>query len=109
MKLAGGPAAVDWPSVPISKQAGVSGVAEARVHQFGDAQIRLVSYGPDYVSDHWCHKGHIVFVVDGMLIIEHRDGQRYELAAGMSYHVGDDEGSPHRVISRHGASIFIVD
>ena len=47
--------------------------------------MRIVDYGAGYVADHWCAKGHILLVVSGALVIEHQDGGRYELAAGMSW------------------------
>ena len=99
----------DWSSIPQTTQSGASGTTSARARRFGDIQLRLVSYSPGYVADHWCHKGHIVFVVDGRLAIEHEDGRRYELRPGMSYHVADKDGAPHRVVTEHGASLFIVD
>jgi len=108
MKLEGEPAVTDWSNVPPVEQSGEAGGAIARTHQFGDVQLRRVSYRPNYIADHWCQKGHIVFVLDGQLTIEHENGRRYELAPGMSYHVGD-HSSPHRVISKNGASLFIVD
>src|SRR5262245_1308195 len=109
MKLTGQPTPIDWANVTASEQPGESGTATARVRQFGETQIRLVSYSPDYVADHWCHKGHVVFVVDGQLAIEYQDGKRYELQAGMSYYVGDNESPSYRVTTRQGAAIFIVD
>ena len=75
----------------------------------GDIQVRLVSYSANYISDHWCGKGHIVFVVSGAVTIEHQDGRQYEMTAGMSYHVGDNDPARHRLVSSAGASIFIVD
>lgn len=75
----------------------------------GNIQVRLVSYSADYVSDHWYGKGHIVFVVSGAVTIEHKDGRRCEMTAGMSYQVGDDDPSDHRLVSAGGGSIFIVD
>jgi hypothetical protein len=109
MKLQGGPEVTRWADVPATEQPGTTGVSTSRTRRFADVQVRLVSYGPNYVADHWCHKGHILFVLDGRLALEHQDGQRLELEAGMSYHVGDDEASPHRVATSSGASVFIVD
>ena len=71
--------------------------------------MRLVVYSQDFVADHWCHKGHIVFVISGQLVIEHQDAARYTLAPGTSYHVADNDGSPHKVLSKDGATVFIVD
>jgi hypothetical protein len=99
----------DWSQVPASAYAGETGTATMRTRQFGDIQLRLVDYSPQYVADHWCHKGHVVFVVSGRLVIEHQDDITYVLTRGMSYHVPDGDGSSHRVRSEEGATIFIVD
>ena len=64
---------------------------------------------PGYVADHWCPKGHVLFVIAGALAIEHRDGARYELSEGTTWHVADDAGAPHRVLCEQGATVFIVD
>ena len=77
--------------------------------QIGDIQVRVVEYGVGYVADHWCHKGHILFVLTGTLTIEHDDGGSYDVAAGESWHAGDDQGAPHRVVCPDGATVFIVD
>jgi hypothetical protein len=109
MKLTGRAQVLDWANAPLMETPGASGVATARSLHSGDVQIRLVSYSRDYVADHWCSKGHIVFVVEGALTIEYQDGGRHDLEAGNSYLVGDNERSPHKVVSPTGASIFIVD
>src|SRR5580698_1626455 len=98
----------DWSQVPESVNPGESGTATVRSRQLGDIQLRLVVYSSNYVANHWCRKGHIVFVVAGQLSIEHQDGITYTLMPGTSYHVADD-GTPHRVSSESGATIFIVD
>jgi len=110
MKLADLPTGVtEWSSLSAVSQAGATGMATIRSRQFGDMQLRLVTYSPGYLADHWCHKGHIVFVVEGTATIEHEDGRRYELVAGTTYHVPDGERAPHRLSSREGASVFILD
>jgi hypothetical protein len=109
MKLKGAPAEIAWATLPASDDAGKSGRASAKAHSIGKVQMRVVSYGPDYVSDQWCQKGHIVYVAEGAVTIEHQNGRRCELGAGMSYYVGDDYGSPHRLSSKGGATIFVVD
>jgi hypothetical protein len=95
--------AIDWSGMPAVEHPGETGTVT------GDTQIRLVDYSPGYVADHWCAKGHVIFVAEGDLVIEHQDGSRYPLAAGTSYHVADNDGSPHRVICEGGATVFIVD
>jgi hypothetical protein len=103
------PGAIDWPREPATVQAGETGAATSRARMLGDTQLRIVEYGAGYVADHWCAKGHILLVVSGALVIEHRDGAHYELTAGMSWHAANGEGPPHRVVSKHGAQAFIID
>lgn len=103
------PAAIDWPREPETVQAGETGTARQRARTLGDIQLRVVDYGAGYLADHWCGKGHILFVVSGGLVIEHQDGNCYPLSAGMSWHAGEDEGAPHRVISKDGARALIID
>jgi hypothetical protein len=110
MKLTGMPCGmIDWASIPATTQPGATGGATARARSFGDIQLRLVEYSAGYLADHWCDKGHILLVTGGALTIEHRDGARYELAAGASWHVADGGAAPHRVVSETGAIAFIVD
>jgi hypothetical protein len=110
MKLTDLPTGVeDWASLSTSSHPGATGTATVRSRQLGDMQLRLVTYSAGYAADHWCRKGHIVFVIAGKAVIEHEDGRRYELSAGMTYHVADDDRAPHRLTSRGGASMFIVD
>lgn len=110
MKLANLPTGVtDWAQLPGSTHPGEAGMATARVHQCGEIQLRLVEYSANYRADHWCHKGHIVFVVAGRLTIEHQGASSYTLSAGMTYHVADDDGPPHRLRTESGATVFIVD
>ncbi len=111
MKLTNMPEGVtDWSRIPAIRIPGASGAADARTHQVGEIQLRLVEYAPGYLADHWCSKGHIIYVVAGTLTIEHQnDRPACALSAGMSWHVADDEGPPHRVRSDNGATIFILD
>ena len=110
MRLAGLPCgAIDWAQVPPSMHPGASGAATMRACEAGDIRLRLVEYSAGYLADHWCDKGHILFVADGALTIEHRDGRRYDLAAGASWHVADDGAPAHRVVSAQGARVFIID
>jgi hypothetical protein len=110
MNLGNLPAGItNWAQLPASARPGESGVAMVRMHQVGDVRLRLVAYSTNYVADHWCHKGHVVFVLAGELLIEHRRGPWYTLTPGISYHVGEGDEPPHRARSEKGATVFIVD
>jgi hypothetical protein len=92
-----------------TRTAGASAGVSVRAHKTNDVQLRVVDYDPGYLADHWCSKGHILYVVSGSLTIEHSDDKEsYELTSGMSWQTADD-GSPHRVRTTCGATVFIVD
>jgi hypothetical protein len=99
----------DWADVPPTRQDGVSGFATWRTLQLGDIRIRRVDYSPGYLADHWCDRGHVLYVLDGQLDTELKDGRTFALRAGMSYQVSDFGDAAHRSSSRDGASLFIVD
>jgi quercetin dioxygenase-like cupin family protein len=96
--------------VPVITLQGASGTANSRARQIGDVQLRVVEYAPGYLADHWCSKGHVMYVITGELTIEHQTDQPpYELASGMGWHVGDNQVPAHRVRSDRGATVFILD
>jgi len=98
----------DWSGVAATTHPGESGTALWRTREFGGIRVRIVEYSPGYVADHWCSKGHILFVLEGELETELADGRSVFLKAGMSYQVAD-EAEPHRSRTRNGAKLFVVD
>jgi hypothetical protein len=98
----------DWTTVEVTEHLGESGVAWWRTQHFGTIRVRMVEYSADYLTDHWCDKGHIVLCLTGDLETELSDGRRIPLSPGMSYQVADGV-QPHRSSSRTGATLFIVD
>jgi len=98
----------DWLNVTPTEHSGDTGRALWRTREFGNIRVRLVEYSPGYLADHWCSKGHILFVVEGELDTELADGRRFTLKAGMSYQVADG-AEPHRSRTQSGAKLFIVD
>jgi len=98
----------DWSGVAATTHPGETGTALWRTREFGGIRVRIVEYSPDYVADHWCSKGHILFVLEGELETELADGRSVVLKAGMSYQVAD-EAEPHRSRTRNGAKLFVVD
>jgi hypothetical protein len=99
----------DWSAVPATIHAGESGEATWRTINIGDIRVRVVEYSAGYVADHWCDRGHVIYVLEGELESELRDGRRSVLTAGMGYEVSDFGDSPHRSSTRTGAKLFIVD
>lgn len=99
----------DWQAVAPTEHPGESGAAFWRTLTFGDARVRMVDYTPGYVADHWCDRGHVLFVIAGELVTELADGRRFTLRAGMSYQVSDSGDAAHRSSTATGARLFIVD
>jgi hypothetical protein len=86
----------DWSLVTPSVQQGGLGTATKRIRQFEDIKIRLIEFSANLVSNQWCHKGHIVFVVVGGVTIVHQNRHTCPLSPGGTYHVSHDVESPHR-------------
>ena len=101
-------ATTDWDSVERTEHRGETGVAHWRTRTFNNIRVRMVEYSPGYLADHWCKKGHVVLVMDGVLHTELADGRVLTLKAGQSYQVADDDVG-HRSRSEVGARLFIVD
>jgi hypothetical protein len=98
----------DWSLVPSTEHKGERGAAYWRMQQFGAIRVRMVTYTPDYLADHWCEKGHILLCLEGELDTELADGRRFTLKPGMSYQVAD-HAEAHRSSTTFGAKLFIVD
>ncbi len=109
MKIDGVPFhTTDWSSVPTTEHPGETGVATWRTIEVGNIRVRRVDYSAGYVADHWCERGHVLFVLEGELTTELRDGRRFVLGPGQSYQVADNDGA-HRSLTTGGARLFIVD
>jgi len=99
----------DWSRVEPTTHPGETGRALWRTLNIGELRVRLVEYSPGYLADHWCDRGHVLFVVAGELDTELRDGRRFRLTQGMSYQVSDFGDAAHRSSTATGATLFIVD
>lgn len=98
----------DWSKIELTHHKGETGSATWRTQTFGGIRVRMVDYTPGYLADHWCVKGHILFVLEGELVTELEDGRVFTLTAGQSYQVADN-AEPHRSSTQAGAKLFIVD
>lgn len=99
----------DWSSIAPTEHPGETGVAHWRTIEIGDIRVRQVTYSPGYLADHWCDRGHVLYVLEGELVTELKDGRRFTLTPGMSYQVSDHGDAPHRSATETGATLFIVD
>ncbi|KRP87632.1 hypothetical protein ACVMIH_000805 [Bradyrhizobium sp. USDA 4503] len=99
----------DWNMLEPSVHPGETGQALWRTLNIGELRVRMVEYSPGYLADHWCDRGHVLYVVAGELDTELRDGRRFTLKPGMSYQVSDFGDAAHRSSTKTGATLFIVD
>ena len=99
----------DWSGVAPVVHLGETGHAVWRTLDIGDVRVRMVEYSPGYVANHWCDRGHVLYVLEGELETELRDGRRFVLKPGMSYQVSDHGDAAHRSATRTGAKLFVVD
>ncbi|WP_406095115.1 DHCW motif cupin fold protein [Kitasatospora purpeofusca] len=109
MNLTGFPfTATDWNQVDEERKPGERGEVTSRVRQFGEVRVRRVDYSPGYVADHWCRKGHVLYVLEGELVTTLDDGRVVVTGRGGSYQVADG-AEAHRSSAPNGASLLIVD
>ena len=99
---------IDWTKIETTRHEGQEGAAFWNTLQLPGLRIRIVTYSAGYLADHWCRKGHIVHCIEGELITEHENGERYILKEGMTYVVSDTLSS-HRSIAERQVKLLIVD
>jgi quercetin dioxygenase-like cupin family protein len=100
---------VFWDGLPAVEHPGAEGTSFWRTFERNGLRLRMVSYLAGFRSDHWCARGHVLFVLRGAVTLRLKDGRTHELGAGTSFAVGDDEANPHEVASARGADVFIAD
>jgi hypothetical protein len=98
----------DWAAIAPVEHPGTTGSALWRTWEQGNLRVRMVEFSPGYEADHWCARGHVVFVLEGEMTSELSDGSSTLMKAGMGYVVSDDASS-HRSSTATGARVLIVD
>jgi len=100
---------IDWSTVEPVEHKGETGTAYWRTFEQGNIRVRMVEYSPGYKADHWCNRGHVLLVLEGEMVSELKNGEKYRMTAGMSYQAEDDDQNPHRTYTEKGVKLFIVD
>jgi hypothetical protein len=101
--------AISWPEVPETLHPGEAGHATWKTVEKGNIRVRLVTYSPGYLADHWCSRGHVIHILSGSMVSELKDGSTTAMNAGMTYMMSDDASNPHRSFTESGVTLFIVD
>ncbi|KAA0070676.1 DHCW motif cupin fold protein [Rhodanobacter sp. T12-5] len=99
----------NWNDMSPTRHPGTSGEASWRSFHVGDLRVRVVEYSPGYLADHWCDRGHVLYVLEGELHTELQDGRRFVLTQGIGYQVSDFGDAAHRSSTPTGVKLFIVD
>jgi quercetin dioxygenase-like cupin family protein len=91
MKIEGVPFAVtEWARIPAVEHPGETGTSTWRTVEGGNLRLRIVDYSPGFKSDHWCARGHFLYVLEGALGVKLKDGRDFVLSSGMSFQAEDD-------------------
>jgi uncharacterized cupin superfamily protein len=99
----------DWSELPATRIQGQQGYTEWRAQDFGAIRVRLSEYSPGYVADGFCDTGHVLYVIEGEVEVELKDGRRFKMTPGQSFSVSDFGDAAHRCSSVHGAKFFVVE
>jgi len=102
------PLSFDWNNISTQQVNGETGFAIIKTQTLGEIKIRHIEYSSNYTADHWCDKGHIVFIIKGELKIEHKDNSIHYIKSGMTYLIGDNTLA-HKAKSELGAIALIID
>lgn len=101
--------AINWDSVPAVEHAGETGTSYWRSFEVKDLRVRIVDYGPGYVADHWCDRGHVLHVLSGEMTVVLKDGRETRLVPGTGFCVSDHGDAAHLVRTEDGCRALIVD
>lgn len=99
---------INWDTIETTEHKGTTGIAYWQTVILDGLRVRKVIYSDNYLADHWCQKGHIVYCLEGELISELENGDIHKLTLGMIYVVSDDLSS-HRSIAANKATLLIID
>lgn len=98
----------DWSNMEPVERNGVTGKAVSRIFKMDSICVRMVEYSAGYLADHWCHKGHIIYCIEGDMEAKLENGTSFQISKGMSCQMGNDSEA-HRMASVNGCKLFIVD
>ena len=72
--------------------------ARFKAYRSGEKQIRLVEFTSGFIEPHWCEKGHIGLVLEGMLEVDF-DGHMVRYQKGEGIFIPPGPESAHKARS----------
>jgi hypothetical protein len=103
-----GNVAINWEEIQAEKIHGESGFVVCKTKEIGSLTIRHNTYSENFRAESWCEKEHILLVLNGVLLIEFKDGSSVTVTKGNSY-VLAERGQAHRASTLEPAEVFIVE
>ena len=100
---------IDWQNVESTEVKGITGHAFWKTKKFNDLRIRIIEKSPGYRADHYCKKGHVIYVIDGEMVIDFENGEKFSVSAGQTVFLGDDPEFGHSTFTENGIKYFIID
>ena len=74
--------------------------ARFKGYRSGEKRIRLVEFTAEFVEPHWCERGHIGFVLDGVLAVDfHGEVITYRKGDGLFIPSGASSGHKARSLT----------
>jgi len=100
---------IDWRKIEPTEYKGQRGTSFWRTIESIDIRLRIIDYSADFQLDHFCNKGHIIFVLKGKLHFELKNGNAFNLSEGNSLILGDGEINAHNINTEVETKVFIID
>jgi hypothetical protein len=100
---------IDWERIVASEHIGESGTSFWKTFDTDNIRVRIVEYNKGFKSDHYCIKGHIIYVLDGSLILAMKNGITKSIIRDMCIIIGDGEQNSHLAYTKEGAKVLIID
>ncbi len=100
---------IDWKKLEAKEVKGITSKAFWRTKNFNDVRIRIIEKLPGYRADHFCKKGHIIYIIEGSMEVEFENGMKFNIGAGESLFLSDVEENGHSTYTEKGVKYFIID
>jgi len=100
---------IDWNKIETAEVKGETGKAFWKTKNFCGVRLRIIEKMPGFKADHFCNKGHIIYILEGEMVIEFENGESIPVSKGESVFLSDDCGFGHSTYSEKGVKYFIID
>lgn len=78
-----------------------------KIYSNGKTRLRLLQFSEDFIEEDWCIKGHVGFVLNGIMRIDFNGTiKRYKKGDGIWINQGD--ANKHKVMIEKGQHIELI-